>query len=64
MNIKKILLAILLLFYVSLFVPKTVQAFDLRDAFTSENSVITKIQEGVEYFFAFKVEDKIIVLAE
>jgi predicted Holliday junction resolvase-like endonuclease len=62
MNIKRILLSILLLFLVSLFVPKTAQAFDLRDAFTSENSVITKIQEGFEYFFAFKVESKIAVL--
>jgi len=62
MNIKRILLSILLLFLVGLFVPKTAQAFDLRDAFTSENSVITKIQEGFEYFFAFKVESKIAVL--
>jgi len=30
--------------------------------FTSENSIITKIQEGIEYFFAFKVENKVAVL--
>jgi hypothetical protein len=62
MTIKKIVLGIFLLCLVGLFAPKTVQAFDLRNTFISENSVITKIQEGVEYFFAFKVENKVSVL--
>jgi hypothetical protein len=62
MTIKNRLLAILLLFFVSLFIPETVQAFDLQDAFKSENSVITKFQERVEYFFALKVETKVSVL--
>jgi len=62
MNIKKVLLIILLFFSASLFVPKTAQAFDLREALTSEGSIVTKIQEGIEYFFAFKVENKVAVL--
>jgi len=55
-------LFILLFFYVSLFVPKTSYAFNLQETFTSENSVTTRIQEGIEYFFAFKVENKVTVL--
>ncbi len=62
MNIKQILLFILLLFSVSFFVPKTAYAFSLQETFASENSVITRIQEGIEYFFAFKVENKVAVL--
>ncbi len=62
MNIKRILLSIMLLFLIGLFVPKTAQAFDLREALTSEDSILVKIQEGIEYFFAFKVENKIAVL--
>lgn len=45
-----------------LFVPSNAKALDLKDTLTSENSFILKIQEGVEYFFAFKVEKKIGVL--
>jgi hypothetical protein len=62
MGIKRILLLVLFLFSVSLFIPKTSQAFDLRETLTSENSIVVKIQEGVEYFFAFKVENKVQVL--
>ena len=62
MNIKRVLLFTLVLFTICLFVPKTSQAFDLREALTSENSIVTKIQEGIEYFFAFKVENKVAVL--
>lgn len=62
MNLKRLLLLVLFFFSISLFVPKTSQAFDLQEALTSENSVVIKIQEGVEYFFAFKVENKIAVL--
>jgi hypothetical protein len=59
---KRLLLLTLFFFSVSLFIPKTSQAFDLREALTSESSVITKVQEGIEYFFAFKIENKIAVL--
>lgn len=52
----------LFFFSVSLFIPKTSYAFSLQEVLTSENSIVTKIQEGIEYFFAFKVEDKILVL--
>jgi len=62
MNIKRILLVILLFFLINLLVPKTSHAVSFQEMLTSENSVITKIQEGFEYFFAFKVENKIAVL--
>src|SRR4030042_4555936 len=62
MSIKKILLLVLFFFSISLFIPKTSKAIDLKEVLTSENSVITKIQEGIEYFFAFKVEKKVEVL--
>jgi hypothetical protein len=62
MNIKRALLFTLILFSISLFFPRTSQAFDLREALTSENSIVTKIQEGIEYFFAFKNENKVQVL--
>lgn len=62
MNIIKSFLLVLFLFSISLFVPKTAQAFDLRETLTSTDSIVVKIQEGIEYFFAFKVENKIQVL--
>ena len=52
----------LFFFSISFFVPKASYAFSLQEMFTSENSVITKIQERIEYFFAFKVENKVAVL--
>lgn len=61
MNIKRLLL-VLFLFSISLFVPKTSHAFSLQEALTSENSIVVKVQEGIEYFFAFKIENKIAVL--
>ena len=42
--------------------PKTSQAVDIREALTSENSIVVKIQEGIEYFFAFRTENKVAVL--
>jgi len=59
MKISKLLLV---LFFVSLVVPKTSLAFDLRGVFTSGDSVVVKIRERMEYFFAFKVENKVEVL--
>ncbi len=52
----------LFFFTIVLVVPKTSKAVDFQEVLTSENSIIVKIQEGVEYFFTFKVEDKILVL--
>ena len=62
MSIKKILLLILFLSSVCFLTPKTSKAIDLREALTSENSIILKVQEGIEYFFTFKVENKVKVL--
>lgn len=62
MDIKKVTLFILFLFIIVLFVPKTAKAIDLQGALTSENSILTKIQEEIEYFFAFNIENKIRVL--
>lgn len=62
MNIKNILLLVLLSFSICFLAPRTSKAVGLREALTSENSVIVKIQEGIEYFFAFKVENKVRVL--
>ncbi len=62
MNIKRILLLALFFFSICLLVPKTSKAVDIQEALTSENSIIVKIQEGVEYFFAFRIENKVQVL--
>lgn len=62
MNIKRFLILILFFFTIFLVVPKTSKAFDLEETLTSENSIVTKIQEGIEYFFAFKIENKVPVL--
>jgi hypothetical protein len=60
-NAKRLLLLALLL-AVAFATPKPARALDLPEIITSENSLITKIQEGVEYFFAFGTENKIQVL--
>jgi hypothetical protein len=62
MSIKRILFLALFFFSFCLFVPQTSKAVDLKEVLTSENSIITKIQEGVEYLFAFKTENKVQVL--
>lgn len=64
MSIKKILLLILFFLSISFLTPKTSKAIDLQKTFTSENSIILKIQEGIEYFFTFKVENKVHVLEQ
>jgi hypothetical protein len=64
MSIKKILLLILFLSSVCFLTPKTSKAIDLPEALTSDNSIILKIQEGIEYFFTFKVENKVQVLEQ
>ena len=65
MSIKRLLLLIIFFFaisFVSLFVPKASKAVDLREMLTSEDSIVVKIQEGFEYFFAFGVQKKVEVL--
>jgi hypothetical protein len=61
-NIKRLLLLVLFFFSISFFFPKTSKALDLQSALTSENSIVVKIQEGIEYLFAFRVENKVEVL--
>ena len=61
MYIKNVLLVIFF-FSLSLFVPRVSQALDLQQVFTSEDSIVVKVQEGIEYFFAFRVENKVAVL--
>ncbi|MFH1863580.1 MAG: DUF5667 domain-containing protein [bacterium] len=62
MNIKRILLLVLFFFSISFLVPRTSKAVDLREVFTSKDSVVVRIGERIEYFFAFKVEKKVEVL--
>lgn len=62
MKIRKVLVLVLFFFLVGFAVPSDSKAIDLQQTLTSENSIITKIQEGVEYFFAFGVENKVQVL--
>lgn len=62
MNIKRVLVLILFFFTMFLLVPKASRAIDLQEILTSEDSIVTKIQEGIEYFFTFKIENKIQVL--
>lgn len=51
-----------LFFSICVFIPRTSKAIDFQDVLTSENSIVVKIQEGIEYFFAFRVENKVMVL--
>ena len=60
-KIKKTLLVTTFLF-MSLIVPRTTQAFDIRVVFNSGDSTIVRIRDKVEYFFTFGVEKKVKVL--
>jgi hypothetical protein len=62
MSIRRLLVLVLFLLFVGLFVPKTSSAIDLKETLTSEDSIFVKIQEGIEYVFSFKVENKVQVL--
>ncbi len=62
MNIKRLLLLILFFFSISFIAPGTSKAVDLQEMLNSEDSIVVKIQEGIEYFFAFRVEKKVEVL--
>jgi len=62
MKLVKISIFVSLIFLSSFLFPKPSNAFNLQQSLTSENSIFVKIQEGIEYFFAFKVENKIQVL--
>jgi len=60
MKTKKLLFTVFLVTY--FFISSPVHALDLNTVFNPQNSIILKIQEGVEYFFAFSNESKIAVL--
>jgi len=62
MSFKRLLLLVLCFFSISFLIPKTSKAVDLKEILTSEDSIVVKIQEGIEYFFAFKIENKVAVL--
>jgi len=62
MNIKKILIFLAIFFSISFLFTRPSRAIDLRESLTSENSIIVKVQEGIEYLFAFRVENKVQVL--
>lgn len=62
MNIKKLLLFTLILLSISFFVPKFSKAADSPKTSAPKIPIILKIREGIEYFFAFRVERKIEVL--
>ncbi|PIS21744.1 hypothetical protein COY33_01880 [candidate division WWE3 bacterium CG_4_10_14_0_2_um_filter_42_7] len=51
-----------LVFTIAFLFPRPARAVSLNDIFSSPDSLVVKIQEGIEYFFAFKVEQKIAVL--
>ena len=62
MNLKTKFLLILILLVFSFSAPKTASAVDYKTILSSASNTITNIQEGIEYFFAFKVENKVQVL--
>src|SRR3989338_6062634 len=55
-------LTVFLVIFAFLFSPQPVYAASLGNIFTSPDSFFVKIQERIEYFFAFNTEQKITVL--
>lgn len=51
-----LILTVLILF------PRPAHATSLSDIFSSPDSLVVKIQERIEYFFAFKIENKVALL--
>jgi len=64
MNFKKFSLVALFLLILILFVPKISLAVDVNDIQPPKVSIIVRIQEGIKYFFTFKIENKVNVLEE
>lgn len=62
MKNKKVLLLALFFFLFCLFLPKLSQAEGESTTPPAKISIFTKIQEGIEYFFALRAENKIAVL--
>ena len=53
---------IIFVIFVIIFSPRQTLAFSLNDIFSSPDSLIVRIQERIEYFFAFSTEQKVIIL--
>jgi hypothetical protein len=62
MSVKALLIAAVFFFLVNLILPQTSKAASLQEVLISGQSVIVKIQERVEYLFAFTNEKKVNVL--
>lgn len=62
MNIKKTLLLVLLFFFIILLNPAISKAVDSPKTKVSNDSLVTRIMERIEYFFAFRFEKKVEVL--
>jgi O6-methylguanine-DNA--protein-cysteine methyltransferase len=60
---RKLALFLVCIFAILTFIfPASAKAFDLQDITTAGSTLLVRIQENVEYFFAFKTEQKIAVL--
>jgi len=64
MNLKRTLILVSILLLFGFFVPKISIATDASESSTYKDSIITRIREGVKYFFTFKTENKIQVLEQ
>jgi len=62
MKHQKVLLLVLLFLLFCCFIPKIAKAADSSKSSPAKMSILTRIQEGVEYFFAVRAENKIAVL--
>lgn len=62
MKVKSALLLLLFFFSFCLLVPRTSKAVGLQGMLASGNSIVVKVQEGIEYFFAFGTGNKVAVL--
>jgi hypothetical protein len=62
MKHQKVLLLVLFFLLFCLFIPKISKAADSSKSSPAKISILTRIQEGVEYFFAIRAENKIAVL--
>jgi len=56
------LLFVMAFLFVGLIAPKITYAFDIREVFSSGNSMVVNIRERVEYLLTFGVEKKVEVL--
>lgn len=62
MHSRKIATYLFIFLFVGFLTPKTAQAISLQEFIASRDYTIQKLQESVEYLFAFKVDKKVEVL--